>query len=78
MKILAKLNGRADGLVNDLQHRKLYWINGIKYVTYVNGNLSSQYVSVYVLKTGISEQTFSYSYPRMEILDKGEKYVLYC
>ena len=31
-KILAQLNGRADGLVNDPQHRKLYWINGIKYV----------------------------------------------
>ena len=25
-KILAQLNGRADGLVNDPQQRKLYWI----------------------------------------------------
>ena len=26
MKILAQLNGRADGLVNDPHQRKLYWI----------------------------------------------------
>ena len=32
IKILAQLNGSADGLVNDPQRRKLYWINGIKYV----------------------------------------------
>ena len=31
--MLAQLNGSADGLVNDPQRRKLYWINGIKYVT---------------------------------------------
>ena len=33
VKILAQLNGRADGLANDPQQRKLYWLNGIKYVT---------------------------------------------
>ena len=35
MKVLAQLNGRAEGLVNDPQHRKLYWINRITYATYV-------------------------------------------
>ena len=33
VKILTQLNGRADGLTNDPQQRKLYWLNGIKYVT---------------------------------------------
>ena len=34
MKILAQLNGRADGLINDPQRRKLYWIvNRNAYVT---------------------------------------------
>ena len=31
--ILVQINGRADGLVNDPQNRKLYWINGNMYVT---------------------------------------------
>ena len=33
VKILAQLNGRAGGLASDPQQRKLYWLNGIKYVT---------------------------------------------
>ena len=33
VKILVQLNGNADGLVNDPHYRKLYWINGITYVT---------------------------------------------
>ena len=33
IKILAQVNGMADGLVNDAQQRKLYWSNGFRYVT---------------------------------------------
>ena len=35
MKILVQLNGWADGLANDPHTKKLYWINGIKYVTFL-------------------------------------------
>ena len=34
-KILAQINGRADGVAIDPQHRKIYWINGITYVTFL-------------------------------------------
>ena len=47
LKIVAQLNGRADGLANDPQQRKLYWINGIKYVTLLKIYLVNRFLFTY-------------------------------
>ena len=64
MNILAQLNGRADGLINDPQHRKLYWIvNRNTYVRLLKILMKTRICLVnrflfMLLKKGMSEQTF--------------------
>ena len=54
-KILAQINGRAAGVAIDPQQRKIYWINGITYVTFLK----------LLIKTGIYQPNrFLFTYQK--------------